>query len=92
MKNARLIPLLELVNFLFIIHTSRHRHLGLFYEHLKLRIHILMNLNLLHMNFGPKARSHTINCLWNLVICSFQTTSNAFVLKDFKWSMFLSLG
>lgn len=92
MKNARLIPLLELVNFLFIIHTSRHQHLELFYEHLKLRIHILMNLNLLHMNFGPKARSHTSNFLWNLVICSFQTTSITFVLKDFKRSVFFSLG
>lgn len=91
MKNTRLIPLLEPMNFLFIIHTSRHQHLELFYEHFKLRVHILMNLNLLHMNFGPKASSHTSNCLWNLVICSFQTTSITFVLKDSKWSVFLSL-
>ncbi len=92
MKNVRLIPLLELVNFLFITHTSKHQHLELFYEHHKLRVHILMNLSLLHTNFGPKARSHTSNSLWNLVICSFQTTSITFMLKDSKWLVFFSLG
>jgi hypothetical protein len=92
MKNARLISLLEPMNFLFITHTCKHQRLELFYEHLKLRVHILMNLNSLHMNFGPKARSHTSNCLWNLVICSFQTTSITFVLKDSNSSVFLSLG
>jgi hypothetical protein len=68
---------------------GKRQHLKLLCEHLRLRVHIVMNLNLLQELKTQRWVTHRY--LWNLVICSLQTTSIAFVLKDFKWWTFFHL-
>ncbi len=52
-QNSKLIPLLQPINFLFLVHRRVHKHLKFFSEHLKLWIIVIVGLNFLQ-KFGSK--------------------------------------
>jgi hypothetical protein len=58
LQNSKLIPLLQLRNFLFLIHGRVHEHLKFSNEHLRLQVIVKVGLNFLQF-FCPKTHITT---------------------------------